>query len=353
MRRARGGALGFARDNTLFSSFEIFPCTLALLPKSSHFGAAVDRGATRLMGLTLISLGCVGGSSTDPVQWLGVDTRPLAVGSQIPITLAITNDGGEVEYQASSSNPSVVGIQDLGNQQLVLDVLSPGAVTLQVITNFGTGTLPVVASAPAFVTFAIRSHLPAGLDTALPQSKCAEPSVACAGFALVAGGSEVIEAQVEDASDNVLNSWGLVIAPKPATLLVTKSEPELFTLTGPGTFNQNSPIDTFVAGLADGGASQFLVAFVDSADTKNAALEVSPDNTLMVGRAFMPMPATTEVLGLGDWQFSCQPAQSCTIDQLSLSAAQLNLGGMSTTVSATVPASPASPITVTAMLQLP
>jgi hypothetical protein len=294
---------------------------------------------------------CSGSSSagTSPVQWLGLDTRPLAVGSQIPVSLQFATDGGEVEYTATSSDSSIVAVNDLKDQEIVLSVLATGTATLQVVSNFGTATRPVIAEEPASVTFAVASRLKAGFDTALPSSEN--------GFALVYDGSEVIQALVYDQVGDQLNSWGLTLgASTEVSVLVTKAEPEQFTLTAQASVPTSANFIAAIPSLGDAGTSSFLVSIVNSAQTGAIAAN---DAGVAIAEAFAAVPqlGQLQVFGLGDWQFTCQPAAQCTTDQVSLSAAQLSFppgaDAGSFTVTATVPVSPGSATSVVGSAQLP
>ena len=240
---------------------------LALQAESQHFGVLVARVCTERqhsgprLAVALAGLWGCGGSSgpqASPVQWLGLDTRALAVGSQIPVSLQFATDGGAVRYAASSSNSGVVAVDDQGDQELVLSVLDAGDATLEVTSNFGASSLPVVATAPAALNFVVLSHLKAGVDTALPGGQN--------GFALVYAGSEVVQAQVLDQGGNVLNSWGLVQAGShSSSLQVTTSEPEEFALTAITSEPMNATFVAAIAGEEDAGTVAVTVKLPASA----------------------------------------------------------------------------------------
>jgi hypothetical protein len=274
-------------------------------------------------------MGCGSSSASQAPVWVGLDSRPLAVGSQIPVDIDLSTDGGPLDSTVSSSDPSVVQPISDGGLQLSLNVVGAGSATLSFESNFGSTSYPVTAADPASVTFAIASRLVAGIDTALPPAPT--------GFALIYGGTEVVQALVYDTATppNELNSWGLVnSAQGTGSLRVNKIEPERFMLTALGVGTGN----TFVAGLPEQLAQSFPVQFVTAA---TASLVYS--NGFVLAEAVNDeMAEVLEVLGLGDWVFACQPSASCTVDQLSLSVVQLSIPSGSSPGSFTVTAS-ASP----------
>jgi hypothetical protein len=283
---------------------------------------------------------CSGSSSNGLVQWIGLDARPLAVGSQLPVNLAFATDGGFPAYAVVSSAPSVVSVQDQGHGVLLVSALDAGSAQLALTSDIGSASFSLVADDPASVTFSVLSHLAAQLDTALPHDGASgKPD-----FELVTNGTEVIQAVVANQAGESLNSWGLTQASAQSGLLaVWKTEPEQFTLTALADVGQTGGSVVLTAGLISGATApvSFNVRIVDS-----AALVImlpSPDRTVVLGEAF-DSDNVTKVYGLGDWQFTCDPTSTCITSQLSLCAARLQLttdGGVYT-VTGTVPASPGS-----------
>ena len=266
---------------------------------------------------------------TGCAQWLGLDDRPLAVGSQLAVSFVFSTDAGKTAYAITSSNPNTVAVTDQGDQRLTISVLAPGAATLQLTGSFGTCSRPLVAATPSSITLSDQSHLAAGIDPQLPQS-----------FDLIQNlqqvGQEVIVAVVVDANGDELNSRGLTKGRAGGSLSVQKKEPEEFVLsTLPGTSG------TFVAGLADATSENlsYAVALVQSAAT--VVLQTDDGGLTVLAKA-LASDGRTEVFGIDDWDFACIPSTSCTWNKIAPAAVRLVLPSSATPQSYTVTVSSAS-----------
>jgi hypothetical protein len=264
------------------------------------------------------------------VQWLGLDSRPLAVGSRLAVTLEIATDAGVAPtYTVISSDPAVVEVEDGGDSRLVLSVVGEGTATLELQTPNQRADLSVTAEFPVAVTIWDAEHFAAGVGGPL------DPSVA---FGILPNSEELLQAVVLDARGRELNSWGLVqeFDESSSTLQVSKQEPEQFLVAQLATLVDN----TFKAGLVDaaprdgggvddGGTldSDSSVSFtVDFSPPPTSAglLRGGPSNLNVVAQAFTD-DGGIEVFGIDDWEFTCYPPSSCTMDRLSPSAVNLTI----------------------------
>jgi hypothetical protein len=136
------------------------------------------------------------GESLGPIVWNGIDTRPLAVDSELRITFtspdpAVCCGSG---YEVQSLAPEIVSVQDLGGQQISLKGLAPGFAEVQVLSlSEVVGRLGVAVRTPTQIALSDPSHLAAGIDVPLPP-----------GFAVRSTGLELITIQVLDDSKQPL-----------------------------------------------------------------------------------------------------------------------------------------------------
>jgi hypothetical protein len=246
------------------------------------------------------------------VHWLGLDSRPLAVGSRLIVDFEIASDGGEQPtYTVAVDAPDVIGVEDLGEEQLLLSVLQPGTATLQLQTSDGPAAFPITAFNPARVTFSDADHLAASIDVPLAPT-----------FDLLGNAQEVLQGVVLDADGGSMNSWGLTDGSASSFgLNVSKREPEQLILASAGTIA--GPV-TVVVGLADGGVPQsYTVYIVNSAASVRLATNASASNFLVLAEALDNVGKT--VFGVDDWQFECSPSATCIVNRVSASAVQLAL----------------------------
>ncbi len=156
---------------------------------------------------------------------------------------------------------------------------------------------------------------------------------------ILSSSEEVLQAVLLDSSCRALNSWGLV-SPKDESW-IAKREPEQFVLAAPPIV----PYGTFRAALVDAGAApedggaiaddggegcadldagstaSFTVNSVSSASSVRL-LRNFPSGVVVVAQA-IASDQTTEVFGIEDWEFTCLPAETCTIIRLSASVVSL------------------------------
>ena len=257
------------------------------------------------------------------VQWIGLDARPLAVGSVLPVTLAIATDAGAAPaYTVSSSDPAVVDVEDAGEERILLSVVGAGTATLQLHTLDQRAELPVTAANPAGLAVWDAEHFAAGVGGPLDGG----------AFDVLSDSEEVLQAVVLDTGGHELNSWGLVTA-SSSTLLSSKREPEQLILA-----QGSNPSATLKVGLVgdgeqsdggeladDGGAASALSYQIDFVTpTSVRLLRGGPSNLNVVAQAFFA-DGGIEVFGIDDWQFECLPPASCTLDRLSPSAVNLRV----------------------------
>ncbi len=264
------------------------------------------------------------------VHWIGLDSRPLAVGSRLIVTLEIATDGGTApSYTVASSNPDVVGVEDGGNERLVLDVRGEGSATLELKAPGERAEISVVASIPVALEIWDAEHQAAGVGN---------PFDPIFPFDVLMTSEEVLQGVVLDASGRTLNSWGLVQYGDD-TLLASKREPEQFILK-----KELNPSGTFTAYLVDAGVQvtddaglpaedgglnpnatssvTYTVNFVASASTVRL-LRGGPSELNVLAQALDLN--NNEVYGIADWEFSCYPPNSCTVNRLSPSAISLSI----------------------------
>ncbi len=250
--------------------------------------------------------GCGMGSAASPpvaaamtpgLRWIGVDSKPLAVGSRLTVSFEA---GGAASccaggYRVESSDPSVVEVADEGNQTLALDAVASGEATIQVFpagSATAAGSTDILTRDPASVQFADPSHLAAAIadDTELP-----------AAFALLRTGAETIQAVVRDAGGEVLASSGLAAGSGSGAIVVVPEQPDQFYLTAlPAS---GSGTGSFTGGLSGGAGQTFQVAIVGA--PVSAALEhrVASDGSIVVLARALAADGS-EVFGVPAWIFN-------------------------------------------------
>jgi len=270
------------------------------------------------------------------VHWIGLDSRPLAVGSQLIVTLEIATDAGaEPPYTVTSSDPAVVAIADAGNERLLLSALAEGSATLELQTRNAKADLVLTAAIPVALEFFDAERYAAGIGTPLDQAR---------GFEILVNSEERLQGVVLDAAAEPLNSWGLIFG-RPANLTVSKQEPEAFIVAQ----EQLGSPGTFVAGLIDAGISapdggvaeedggshldagstaSFTVNIVSSA-TYVALVSEVPAGSLVVVAEALASDHLTQVFGIDDWEFSCSPPATCMVTPLSSSVAEIDIPAQS------------------------
>jgi hypothetical protein len=269
------------------------------------------------------------------VHWIGLDSRPLAVGSQLTVTLEIATDGGGApSYTVTSSDPRVVDVQDKGNERLLLDVRGEGSTTLELQASGARADLAVTASVPVGLEIWDSEHLAAGIgDGGLDPV-----------FDILDSSEEVLQAVVLDASGRALNSWGLVQG-IPTLLFLSKHEPEQFTLAFEATrmdcgfeaylIDAGVPAEDAGAPEEDAGADgglnpsasnpvSYQVSFVTSASAVRL-LRGGPSHLNVLAQALAGPDNSVEVFGIDDWEFSCFPPAGCTMNRLSTSVVGLSI----------------------------
>jgi len=136
------------------------------------------------------------GQSVGPVVWNGIDTRPLAVDSELRITF--TSEDSFLccgsGYAVASLDPEILLVQDLGGQQISLKGLAPGFTEVQVLSQSEVvGRVGVAVRTPTQIALADPSHLAAGIDVPLPMD-----------FSIPSQGLELVTIQVLDDSNELL-----------------------------------------------------------------------------------------------------------------------------------------------------
>jgi hypothetical protein len=270
------------------------------------------------------------------VHWIGLDSRPLAVGSQLVVTLEIATDGGLAPaYTVASSDPNVVEVEDGGNQRLLLDVRGEGSATLELQTPGERADLSVTAAIPVGLELWDAEHLAAGIgDGGLDPV-----------FDILSSSEEVLQGVVLDARGRALNSWGLVQGSE-SKLKLSNREPEQFILAYlAATMDCMFQADLIDAGvpLEDGGAPpedagqdgglnldapssvSYQVNFVTSASAVRLLRGGPSELNVFAEALFSPDIDSPEVFGIEDWEFSCFPPDSCTMNRLSTSVVSLSI----------------------------
>jgi hypothetical protein len=294
--------------------------------------------------MAALSVGC-GSSAASPevlspnagtsVTWVGVDQRPLAVGTQLTLSFQLpAGKTSEAEYLSlTSSNPGVLSLSsiDLAHNRMLLNAESPGQAAIQLTGHDVSGSLSVSAAQAAQIEFFDENYLAALREGSQDVSMWVP--LPKTGFGLLSGGQEVIGAILKDASGQELNSRGLAIGEGQGALKVTKEEPEMFVLSRlPATPASEG---TFCAGLT-ATCSAYPVALVDS--IAQVAIVVGPasDNVSVIAVAQAQDANQTPIFGVSDWEFKLDTG-GATFSRLSPAAIQVTPSG-----------SPTVPITLTA-----
>ncbi len=231
------------------------------------------------------------------VVWVGVDSRPLAVGTTATLSFEAIGsaDCCANGYSVGSTAADVIAVADLGNQTLELQAVAAGAATIEVFAPDGSlvGGVPLTAETPASVSFADPSHLVAQIqgDTELPPS----------GFSLIQGGEAILQAVIEDAVGNQLASQGLASCQAVGGgLSVKKEEPERFVLEAlPGAEHA-----TLVCGLASDPSTDVSYPVHVVAAAQSASFQKSTGADGSVVAVVDALDASgLHTLGLGQWTF--------------------------------------------------
>ncbi|MHB1846776.1 MAG: hypothetical protein ACYCWW_18295 [Deltaproteobacteria bacterium] len=284
------------------------------------------------------------GSPAQSVRWLGVDSRPLAVGSSETLAFEITSGaaccpGG---YAVTSSAPSLLAATDLGGQRVAVAALAAGSAELRIVSSgIAIGSLALTAAVPTAFTFADPSRAAAAMpgEPALPQS-----------FALFASGSAEIAADISDANGEMLFSQGLATGQGSGAVDVVKVEPERFLLTALPASGSGGAAGHFAGALLGNPESALTYPVEIAAVPASAAIEQrsSPDGSAIVlAKAFAQ--DGTELLGLPAWSFAV--AGLATVVPLADAAALILFAPG--TAPGTVQLSAQNPAGVTAQLALP
>ncbi len=238
------------------------------------------------------------GATNGSLRWIGLDSRPLAVGSQITVSFETAAGAAccSAGYTATSSDPAVLAVTDQGNQTLGVRAVAAGQAEIEVMapgSGVPAGTVAVTTAEATSVTFGDPSHLAAGLqgETDLPPS-----------FALLRTGSEILQAVVTDAAGDTLASEGLATGHGTGAISVVPEEPDQFYLTAlPASGDAGG---TFVGGLASGqGGVTFQIALVGAAVRAKLDRRTAPDGSVFVLARALTEDGT-EVLGVPTWSFS-------------------------------------------------
>jgi hypothetical protein len=308
------------------------------------------RIALVIVGLCLgdgLALGC--GSTASPegvipnmsaaasVTWVGIDSRPLAVGTQLTLTFQLP-PGMTSDAQAltvSSSDPSVISLTsvDLAHNRMLVTAASAGQAAISLQGRDVQSELPVSTATATQIDFLDENYLAA--------SRAAAPSFMWMplpkSFGLLTGGQEVIGAVLKDATGQLLNSRGVAMGKGEAALQVTKEEPEMFVLS-------RYPVavvseGTFCGGLSDLPCNEasYPVTLLDAISKIKITVAPASDNVSLVAVAQALDVNDNWVFGVSDWQFSVNTS-GAIFTRLSPAAVQITKPEVSVTGAVTLTA---------------
>jgi hypothetical protein len=239
-------------------------------------------------------------SATQSVTWIGIDQRPLAVGTQL--TLAYQLPPGKTSASeavtVNSSDPGIVALSslDLTHNRMLVTALAPGQAAIALQGRDVHGDLPVTAAKAATIAFFDENYLAAGMGVPLPKT----------GFGLLAGGQEIIGAVIKDSAKEQLNSRGLAFGEGHEALSVTKEEPEMFVLSSyPAAGASMASMGTFCGGLTAAPCSEnsYPVTLVNVIANVVIAAYPASDNVSKVAVAQAVDANQNPIFGVSDWEF--------------------------------------------------
>jgi hypothetical protein len=273
-------------------------------------------------------------SSAASVTWVGIDSRPLAVGTQL--TLAFQLPAGKTSdaeaLTVSSSDPNIVSLTsvDLAHNRMLVTAVAAGQAAISLQGRDVHSDLPVTTDKPTQIDFLDENYLAAGMWMPLPHN----------GFGLLAGGQEVIGAVLKDASHQLLNSRGLAMWAKGGGLDVNKEEPEMFVLSWYPS--AGTSYGTFCGGLSDPcNESSYPVTLVNAISQIEIKVGTASDNVSVIAVAQALDSNQNWVFGVSDWQFSLNTSDSNFI-RLSPAAVQVSKPPVSVTGAVTLTATAVS-----------
>jgi hypothetical protein len=270
-------------------------------------------------------------SSAAAVTWVGIDSRPLAVGTQLTLAFQLP-PGMTSDAQAltvSSSDPSIVSLTsiDLEHNRMLVTAVSAGQAAISLQGRDVHSDLPVTTAQATQIDFLDENYIAAGMWTPLPTK----------GFGLLTGGQEVVGALLKNDAGQLLNSRGLAMGKGEAALQVNKEEPEMFVLS-------RYPVavvseGTFCGGLSDLPCNEasYQVTLLDAISQVKITVGPAADNVSIVAVAQALDVDGNWVFGVSDWQFSVNTS-GASFTRLSPAAVQITKPEVSVTGSVTLTA---------------
>jgi hypothetical protein len=229
------------------------------------------------------------------VTWVGIDDRPIAVGTQLTLTFRLPagKTSAAEALTVSSSDPSIISLDslDFTDDRMLVNALAPGQAAIALQGHDVQSELSVTAAKAVKIDFYDENYLAAGMwQQPLPRT----------GFGLLTGGQEIIGAILEDASGQMLNSRGLAMGVGHGALAVTKEEPEMFVLSRLPSAGASD--GTFCGGLS-APCSEYPVTLVDAIAQVVIYVGHASDNVTVVAVAQAEDANQNPVFGVSDWQF--------------------------------------------------
>jgi hypothetical protein len=235
--------------------------------------------------------------ATSSLRWIGVDPRPLAVGTTASLTFELAPGVPSLSgYQLQSSDPSVLTVTDLGNQTVSLTAQAAGSAEVQLISdNALLGSLSLTVEQPTSIVFADPSNLAAGI----PNDTDLQPSPAT--FGLLVGGQEAIQAVISGADGDSLLASQEVVTGSGYGVSVTPGGGASFILGA--LFD---PTATFTGGLQATPSSALTFNIEIVAAATNAILKSRVDGTdgSIYVLAVAQDASGNEIFGLPNWTFT-------------------------------------------------
>ncbi len=255
------------------------------------------------------------------LRWVGVDPRPLAVGTTSSLSFELGAEDLSSEYEVNSDNPTVISVADEGNQILRVTALSAGTADIDLfVEGSPVGSLQLTSAQATSIVFADPSHLAAGIDGGidlpLPPGK----------FGILANQQETIEAIItDDAGDPLAAAQALAtgVGEGVSATPVPPSENSVASagfLLEPGI---NSTA-TFSGSLTKvpSSALTYDIDIVQPSAVVSAVLETRTDaDGNVYALAIAEDSYGNEIFGLGIWTFV--PSGGATAEPLAPAAAKI------------------------------
>jgi len=258
--------------------------------------------------------------ASPPVVWVGIDQRPLAVGTQLTLTFQLPAGKTSTSEALSvdSSDPNIVAITsiDLAHNRMLVQALSPGQAVIELQGKDVSSKLAVSAAKAETIKFYDVNYLAAA--TLAPDLLVELPRK---GFGLLLGGQEVVGSVLLDSGNDPLNSRGLAQGEGKGALRVTKEEPEMFLLSP--LPSSGASVGTFCGGLSGPCSDVAYPVTLLDAIAKVVVVTATASDQSLIAVAQAEDANGNAIFGVNDWEFQLNTTSDARFTRLSPAAVRV------------------------------